>query len=658
VLGLWSVAFAQPVFEALRSNAHFFVARRSPPSDIILLTLSIALLPPLAMLALELASGRISLRAGRIAHRASIGTMLALIVLFATVRGLGAPDALGLAAGVAAGVLGAIGYSRAPAARSFAALLAPLALVFPLLFLLRAPIAELVDPAEAALPAAAKNAPDTPIVIVVFDELPLISMLDAEQRIDAARAPSFAALAAHASWFRNASTVADGTAEAVPAILTGRRPRGRVLPTFEAQPHNLFSLLSTTHRIRALESVTWLCPDVLCERVLPPLSQRMLHLHVDAAILSLRVLLPDSLTRGLPRVDDRWANFARISTETTLEDQLRSFLSGFERSARGTLDYLHVLTPHGPWEHLPSGQRYGSYEALRHPAGLSDGVWSEEPGFALRGLQRHTLEVGYADHLLGRLIDRLVALDLYDASLIVVLADHGVSFMPGQPWRRVTPENHVELMSIPMLVKAPGQRSPAISDRNVETIDLLPTLAELLGVTLPWPVDGHSALDVHAPARDAKTISRAHVDEELRFADISAERRALSAERIALVGAGADASRLYRAGPRPELVGASVAQIEALADPGPEIVIEGSEAFEQVSLDADHLPIWITGQLSTEAERAPDVAIVVEGVVRAVTAPYREGEGWRFTALIPPSSLRQGANRVRAIALSSPRLAP
>ena len=54
--------------------------------------------------------------------------------------------------------------------------------------------------------------------MVIFDELPLTSLMDEKRQIDPVRYPNFAALADDGYWFRNATTVTDYTVQAVPAI--------------------------------------------------------------------------------------------------------------------------------------------------------------------------------------------------------------------------------------------------------------------------------------------------------------------------------------------------------------------------------------------------------------------------------------------------------
>ena len=100
---------------------------------------------------------------------------------------------------------------------------------------------------------------------------------------------------------------------------------------------------------------------------------------------------------------------------------------------------------------------------------------------------------GFVDTLLGQLIAHLKAARLYEKSLIVVTADHGVSFRPHDNRRSITETNFADIMTVPLFVKAPFQQRGEILEHNVETIDILPTIADILDIRLPWSVDGDSA---------------------------------------------------------------------------------------------------------------------------------------------------------------------
>ena len=73
-------------------------------------------------------------------------------------------------------------------------------------------------------PPAAATGDRPPVVMILFDEFPLSSLLDAKGRIDRRVYPNFAALADQSTWYRNATGVAGYTPWALPAMLTGNYP--------------------------------------------------------------------------------------------------------------------------------------------------------------------------------------------------------------------------------------------------------------------------------------------------------------------------------------------------------------------------------------------------------------------------------------------------
>ena len=85
-------------------------------------------------------------------------------------------------------------------------------------------------------------------------------------------------------------------------------------------------------------------------------------------------------------------------------------------------------------------------------------------------------------------------LGIYDRALVVVAADHGISFRPGGQLRLATSENIGEVAGVPLIVKTPHQRQGRIDRRHAQTIDVLPTIADALDLRPPWPLQGRSLL--------------------------------------------------------------------------------------------------------------------------------------------------------------------
>ncbi len=108
--------------------------------------------------------------------------------------------------------------------------------------------------------------------------------------------------------------------------------------------------------------------------------------------------------------------------------------------------------------------------------------------------QRYLLQLGFVDRLLGRLIRQLKRTGIYDDTLILVTADHGFAWQVGVPTRRSVSNGNVEeLTPVPFFVKAPGQRRGRVNDAYVETLDVTPTIADVLGMRLGYRTDGSSA---------------------------------------------------------------------------------------------------------------------------------------------------------------------
>ena len=203
--------------------------RGSTAADIVIFALFVTLVPP-ALLALAVwLAGKIRPVLGDALQLVFVG-LLAAAILLPPIGDLLGGSAVAVPVALLAGAGLAALYARAAPVRSFVTVISPAPLLFLLLFLVVSPVSELVLPEGGAEAVAGESRSKTPVVMVVFDELPATSLMDAKDRIDARRYPAFAALASDATWYRTATTVSGRTTEAVPAMLTGRKPREGDLP--------------------------------------------------------------------------------------------------------------------------------------------------------------------------------------------------------------------------------------------------------------------------------------------------------------------------------------------------------------------------------------------------------------------------------------------
>lgn len=221
------------------------------------------------------------------------------------------------------------------------------------------------------------------------------------------------------------------------------------------------------------------------------------------------------LERGFEIYDDRFTGKrrdGRVAAKAAVE-----WLRAREPDERFFL-FLHLYDAHGPYtvpapydamfrstEPGPYLERIPKYQVRRDPSGaeirdLNDYV------------DRYDGGIRYADDCLASV---LAELDL-DRTLVVVLADHGETL--GERYWTLDHGGQLfdEQVHIPLILRAPGI-APRRVDSIVETVDLLPTLLDLLGVDRPAnrPVSGRNL----APFLRGE----ASLEDELAFASARAE---------------------------------------------------------------------------------------------------------------------------------------
>lgn len=648
---LSSFALAQPLFDLLSRNAEFFAVRESTSWDIVVFALTLTVGPPLALLLVESLAGLVRARLRPVLHLVFIAVLggLFFIQLLETI---GLSSTAGLVAGAAAlGVLLAVGYARARVIRSILTALAPAPAVFLLLFLFSSPVGKLVLASDPE-PLTVAVSSETPVVLVVFDEISTTSLLDARGEIDAARYPNFADLARTSTWFRNAASVDAWTVNAVPAILTGVLPRHGRLPVFSEHPDNLFTLLGGSYRLEVSESMTQLCPRPLCPNaVRPGFPSRMDALLSDAGLVYLHLVLPRELRRRLPSVSDTWGAFLESSQERTRRrlSLHHEFVASLRDGERPTLVFAHLMFPHIPWEFLPSGRRYDGGDL----PGFETNRWGSELFLVEQGYQRYLLQLGFADRLLGDLIRRLRSLGMYDRSLLVVVADHGVSFRPEGRRRAFTEANLDDVVFVPLLVKRPGQEDGDVMDDPVQTIDILPTIAAVLGARIPWRVDGEPLFAPRGRDRFVLVGDRRTFTAEL--ASLQARRAASLERQISLFGSGVDPPGLYGIGPHRDLLGRRVEEFAVLPRGEARARLDQIEELRDVDLGAEEIPARLTGVVFGDGGELRNLAVALGGRIVATARSYSFAGEERFSVLVPESALRQGPNRVELFWVRSGR---
>jgi len=688
---LSAFALAQPLFSLLSDNPEFFAARGSTALDVISFGVLLVVLPPALLLAIELLIGLAGPRARRVAHLVLIALLAAVIFIQALKDAIDAGDGVLIALALLLGALGALLYSRAEPVRSFMTVLSPAPLVFLILFLFVSPVNKITLSSEATAKEIGGIKP-IPVVMVVFDEFPGTSLLDDRGEVDPDRYPGFAQLAKDGTWFPNAHSVYDSTAKAVPAIMDGDYPEKGVLPTSSEHPNSIFTLLGKSHLMNVSEEATTVCPRDICEdeRLNDPFLERLGSIADDLKLVYEHVVAPPGMEADLDSVSETWGDFGGngggegadapdASQEVAKEPngkqtkkavlanlradrsgKFDAWIAGIKDTRRPMLNFKHALLPHLPWMYLPSGQTYNASGSDPIP-GLSRQSYPDET--QVEQLQmRHLLQLGFADLKIRKLIAHLREIGLYDKALIVVTADHGVAFEQGLFDRRKATEDTWDALSpVPLFIKQPHQKRGQVNGEIVETTDVLPTIADLLDLELPEKTDGKSAFSAAVKSRTEVKMLKRDLSGWLR-ADgdaFNARKRALLDRKIDLFGSGRDgADRIYRVGPNQELIGKAVAPLAA-GNSSAKVKLTNPGAYDDVDPQGPEIPTWVTGHVSGSDDKL-DVAIAVNGTVRAVSNTFalaNRRDDDLIAALLPPSALSAGDNRIEVYEVTSGRLA-
>ncbi|MGH9461443.1 MAG: sulfatase [Vicinamibacteria bacterium] len=307
-----------------------------------------------------------------------------------------------------------------------------------------------------------------------------------------ATTPNIDALAARGIWFENHFTQATTTRTSLPGLLYSRYFTRELFPNsasvpfedprilmqrFDDEAISLPRALSTAGFLTAVISAhSWL-------RAGTRFAKEFDELHD----LSSTLTYPHE--QGYP------------SAEQVIDESI-----GWIAGHRGDdyFLYIHLMDTHFPHSLTPDAE-YFLGEGPHDSGRLSEGGWPTGPNRdALSAQDRRFMDalydgsLRYVDRQIGRLVDDLDGKGLLSQTLIVITSDHGehlleVSdrFAHGGPW-------YDDVARIPLILAYGSRLEPQRVSSFTESVDVFPTILELMGVSLPpeKSVDGVSMVGV------------------------------------------------------------------------------------------------------------------------------------------------------------------
>ncbi|MFL6294343.1 MAG: sulfatase-like hydrolase/transferase [Actinomycetes bacterium] len=658
LFALTGLAIAQPLLDVTGKAPDFFLLHRSDRTQILLLMALIVLAPAAGLWAGEaltwLLGGE---RTRRLVHLVLVTGLFCVLALEVAKKLTPLQGRRLLLAALVVGVAAGLVYARWAAVRLWLRYLAPAPLVFALVFATLSPTAELILPRSAGnSPVPVRTHPDRPlppVVMVLFDEFPLQSLLDSTGHIDRRVYPNFAGFADQATWYRNATGIGGWTPFAVPSMLSGTWPtraQGSAVPDRSGWPNNLFTLLDRYYRLKVFETVTQLCPGQRCGQTgtrsgFATVARQTAKLYrtitspadsgADAASVGENPDLAADTGKKGPT-----AYFGNLG-----QNQLRrvdQFVNSINADdPQPTLYFLHVLLPHTPWKYLPDGRVYNSSSL---PTTVTAQPVSPAPVQQLNH-QRHLVQLAWTDKVIARALQRLKDQGLYDKSLVVMTADHGEGFTPGNGGRALGPGNAAQLMWVPMLIKAPGQTKGRVDDRNWEHVDLLPTIADTVGLSIPWKVDGLAQTGPPGRQSTDKTFYN-HPGQPLHRPGPPNFATVLHGVTDTLVRAHQHGDRgFWQYGPTADWIYQPPQRLGRIGGPPASAKIRDWALFQHLDPKAAAVPTLIVGQLTGPAPPQSTMVVAVNGQVAGTSALFQRQDGEpanSFATVVPDFLYKAG----------------
>jgi arylsulfatase A-like enzyme/Tfp pilus assembly protein PilF len=171
-----------------------------------------------------------------------------------------------------------------------------------------------------------------------------------------------------------------------------------------------------------------------------------------------------------------FAKYKKVSLSTVQREGgevIDAFFEWFEKNNQAKFfSWIHLYDPHTPYD--PPEPYKSQYSHRRW--GLYDG------------------EIAYVDNLIGKVLERLKQKNLLEETIIVIVGDHGESLG----------EHHENThgffiydatVHVPLILKIPSSKLKGrIIESQVNCVDILPSILQVLGISVPKEVQGNSFL--------------------------------------------------------------------------------------------------------------------------------------------------------------------
>ena len=156
--------------------------------------------------------------------------------------------------------------------------------------------------------------------------------------------------------------------------------------------------------------------------------------------------------------------------------------------------WVDMFDPHEPWD--PPEPFYSMYDGDYDGQELIDPIPGPVDGYMSERETRHTAalyagEVSFVDKWVGRLLETVKRLGMWDDTLIIFTTDHGELLGERGVIRKARPWSYEEMSRIPLIMRLPRGAGAGARVRGfAQTPDVFPTVCSALDVAPPEGVNG------------------------------------------------------------------------------------------------------------------------------------------------------------------------
>lgn len=653
-LALSTVAVSQPLLDLYGKNPTVFSAAKLSQFEAMIFVVGVAVGPAIIAVTLDRASRFLGPKVNE-AFRLWLIAGFSFLLGLAVARWLnfdGNARAIGL--GLVTASVVPVAFDRYKPVREWSRWLSVLSLAVVVNAVVQ--LQPILIPTNGAASDAVIGRPDISVLQVVFDEFPLAPLLDPDGNINKERFPGLAELAAGSTWYRNSIAESNFTHQAVPAILASAVPKSAGGPFLAQYPKNIFTLFGGKTTVGGIEPVTSLCPHDLCKTTgTSPMSFEVGHLLRfvrDASYVYGQRVMPPVVRAHIPSIDGAWGGFGAVANRfkeqfdvgaLSQPDAIGRAVETLVNDPSPRVQVVHALLPHAPWRLLPDGRVAPLSAAIstRNP-GSFDGVRDE--------YQTFLLQAGAADTAIQKLIADLKQAGRWDKTMIVVTADHGISFIPGKAQRHTRfddPNQVADIYRIPTFIKFPDQKTGEVSDCAVTNLDLLPTIIDVTDTRTSWEFGGRSLAGACPTGRTRRVVSA--TGGQSVIAGSFADARARAAHYASVVSNVGSSRRIAAVGKSASLIGKPLSADGEAAD-WVRWTVNQKRMFKNVSTERGaRVPSLITGTVTVDRElpEGAEGIVVLDGVAAGVIGEVSGAKSVvGYTAILDHGLLTKGAHTV------------